>query len=70
MNNEDQLSRLIAATKATTKTQQAYTGRIIQRETVTVQDEQGNPIQKEIDVYLTWDTIKEVLSLIRARAGL
>jgi hypothetical protein len=50
--------------------QGAYTGRIIQRETFVIPDSEGNPIQVERDVVITWDTIKEILSLVRERAQL
>ena len=48
----------------------AYVGRITQRETFTVSDEDGNPINVERDVIISWATIEQVLSMVRERAGI
>lgn len=50
--------------------QAAYTGRIKQTETVVVHAEDGTPIQKEVTFYISWDTISQILTLVRQRAGL
>ena len=52
------------------QSQAAYTGRIKQTETVTVFAEDGTPIQKEVTFYISWDSISEILALVRKRAGL
>lgn len=50
--------------------QAAYTGRVKQTETVVVHAEDGTPIQKEVTFYISWDTISQILTLVRQRAGL
>ena len=50
--------------------QAAYTGRVKQTETVMVHAEDGTPIQKEVTFYISWDTISQILTLVRQRAGL
>ena len=52
------------------QSQAAYTGRVKQTETVTVFAEDGTPIQKEVTFYISWDSISEILALVRKRAGL
>jgi len=47
----------------------AYTGRIKQTETVIIHAEDGTPIEKEVSFYISWDSIAELLTLIRKRAG-
>lgn len=50
--------------------QAAYAGRIKQTEIVEIFDENGTPIQKEVTFYISWDTIAQVLALVRKRAGI
>ena len=49
--------------------QAAYTGRVTQTETVVVHAEDGTPIQKEVTFYISWDSICQILALVRKRAG-
>ena len=51
------------------QSQAAYTGRIKQTETIIVHAEDGTPIQKEVTFYISWDSISELLTLVRKRAG-
>lgn len=64
------IDRIKAAVDPDFNSQGAYTGRVIQRETVTVLDGEGNPIHKEVDVVISWDTIKQILALVRERMQL
>ena len=66
MNNE----KVKAALAPDHFSQAAYTGRIKQTETVVVHAEDGTPIQKEVTFYISWDTISQILTLVRQRAGL
>ncbi len=66
MDNKD----IINALAPDTKSQIAYAGRIKQTELVTVYTEDGTPIEKEVTFYLSWDSISELLTLVRKRAGL
>ena len=65
MNNE----RVKNALAPDHQSQAAYTGRIKQTETVIVHAEDGTPIQKEVTFYISWDSITELLTLVRKRAG-
>ena len=66
MNNE----KVKAALAPDHFSQAAYTGRVKQTETVVVHSEDGTPIQKEVTFYISWDTISQILNLVRQRAGL
>lgn len=46
----------------------AYAGRLTQREVFTVSDLEGNPIQVERDVLISWETIEAVMAMIKERA--
>lgn len=50
--------------------QAAYAGRIKQTEIVEIIDENGTYIQREVTFYISWDTIAQVLALVRKRAGI
>lgn len=65
MNNE----RVKNALAPDHQSQAAYTGRIKQTETIIVHAEDGTPIQKEVTFYISWDSISELLTLVRKRAG-
>lgn len=65
MNNE----RVKNALAPDHQSQAAYTGRIKQTETIIVLAEDGTPIQKEVTFYISWDSISELLTLVRKRAG-
>ena len=62
------ISRVKSALEPDFHSQGAYTGRVTQRETFTVLDEDGNPIHVERDVLISWATIQAVLSMVRERA--
>ena len=48
----------------------AYVGRVKQTETITVTTEDGTAIEREVTIYISWDSMEEMLKLIRNRAGL
>lgn len=62
--------RVKAALAADHHSRSAYTGQLVQRETVEIVTEDGTSIQKEVDIYISWDTISNMLTMIRNRAGL
>lgn len=64
------INKVKSALKPDTLSQQAYSGKITQRETVTVFAEDGTPIHKDMDIYLSWDTIAKILAMVSDRAGL
>ena len=69
MTNE-QIKAVKAALASDHHSKSAYTGRIQQTETVIVHDENGTPIQKEVSFFITWDSIDQILSMARERAGI
>lgn len=50
--------------------QRAYTGQVQQTETVIVHAEDGTPIQQDITFYISWNSISQILSLVRKRIGI
>lgn len=64
------ISRVKSALEPDFHSQGAYAGRITQRETFTVLDEEGNPIHVERDVIISWSSMQELLKMVRERAGL
>ena len=48
--------------------QAAYAGRVKQTEIVEVFTEDGTPIQKQVTFYLSWDSIVQILAIVRKRA--
>ena len=66
MNNE----RVKNALATDHQSQATYTGRVKQTETIIVYTEDGTPIQKEVSFYISWDSIAEILNLVRLRAGI
>lgn len=65
MNN-----KVLTALAPDHSSQAAYAGRIKQTEIVEIIDENGTYIQKEVTFYISWDTITEVLAMVRKRAGI
>lgn len=66
----DKIKAITAALASDHHSKAAYTGRIQQSETVTVYAEDGTPIQKEVSFFISWDTIDQILTMVRNRAGL
>lgn len=66
----DQEKRVRNSLEPDHNSKSAYTGRITQTETVIIYDENGVPIQKEFSFFITWDTIKQMLEMIKKRAHL
>lgn len=52
------------------QSQAAYTGRVKQTEIVQVITDEGVAIEKEVTIYISWDSINAILGLVRERAGL
>ena len=48
----------------------AYAGRVAQTETVMVFAEDGTPIEREFTFYISWDSISEILTMVRKRADI
>lgn len=68
--NSEKIKAITAALASDHHSKAAYTGRIEQRETVTVHAEDGTPIQKEVSFFISWDTIDAILTMVRQRASL
>ena len=66
----EQIKAVRAALASDHHSKSAYTGRIVQSETVIIHDENGTPIQKEVSFFITWDTIDQILRMARERAGI
>lgn len=69
-NNKDQIETLKAVIASDHHSRAAYTGCVMQKEMVTVFHEDGTPFEKEVSFSISWDSISEILSLARKRAGL
>lgn len=61
--------RVKAALTPDFHSQAAYTGRLTQTETVTVVLEDGTAVEQEVTIYISWDTIKNMLAMVANRAG-
>jgi len=48
----------------------AYTGKVTQTERVTVFTEDGTPIEKDVTIYISWDSVSAILKLVQERAGI
>lgn len=59
---------LLAATAPDHHSRAAYTGRIIQKEHVTIISDDGTAFEKEVSFTISWDSIVKILDLIRERA--
>jgi hypothetical protein len=66
----DNLKAVKAALALDHHSQSAYTGRIKQTETVIVHAADGTPIQKEVEFFISWDSIAAILQLVHERAKL
>ena len=60
--------RLVSALTPDHFSRSAYAGRVTQRETFIVIDAEGNPIQVERDVIISWDSIEQILKMVTDRA--
>ena len=63
-------SRIKSALSSDFHSKDKYVSRITQRETFVVHDEDGNPIQVERDVLISWSSIEQLLAMVRKRAGI
>ena len=70
MLTEDQIERIHAALTPDHHSKSAYVGRISQNISVIVHAEDGTPIQKELSIFISWDSIELIMNMIRKRAGL
>lgn len=48
----------------------AYAGKVKQVETVTLFLEDGTAVTKDVTIVISWETVQQLLSLIRKRAGI
>jgi hypothetical protein len=48
----------------------AYAGKIMQVEHVSIIDSHGNVHEKDVEVYISWSSIEEILKLVRERANI
>lgn len=47
----------------------AYAGKVKQTETVTVFLYDGTAVTKDVTIIISWETVQQLLALIRKRAG-
>lgn len=52
------------------ESQIAYAGKIKQTEHVSIIDSHGNVHEKDVEIYISWDSIVQILNLVRERAGI
>ncbi len=64
------IERVKAALAPDHRSQKSYAGHITQTETVILYTEDGTPIQKDVQIYISWDSIAQLLALVRKRAGI
>ena len=64
----DLLKTMKAAISSDHHSRAAYTGKIKQTETVSVTTEEGVVIEKEVTIFISWDSIDELLKMVRERA--
>lgn len=62
--NKDKINAVLAPDHFS---QAAYTGKVKQTETIIIHAEDGTPLQRDITFYISWDSICEILALIRKR---
>lgn len=63
-------SRIVSALTPDFHSKAAYVGRVTQKETFTVMDEDGNPINVEREFFISWASIEQILAMVRERANL
>lgn len=68
MTNNTKL--IVDALQSDGYSQVAYTGKIKQIEHVSIIDSHGNVHEKDVEIYISWDSIDQILNLVRERAGL
>ena len=68
--NKAELANLYAALASDPASQIAYAGKIKQTEHVSIIDSHGNVHEKEVEIYISWDSIAQILNLVRERAGI
>ena len=59
-----------AALASDNASQLAYAGKIIQAEQVSIIDSHGNVHEKEMEIYISWSSISQILNLVRERIGI
>ena len=68
--NNKMLQRLITALNPDWTIRGEYIGRITQKEKVLVFAPDGTPIETEVEIHISLDTIKAVLELVKKKADL
>ena len=68
MTTKDEAIR--AALASDSASQLAYAGLVSQTEHVSIIDGHGNVHEKEVEVFISWDSISKILNLVRERAGI
>ena len=59
-----------AALASDNSSQIAYAGKVTQVEQVTIIDSHGNVHEKDVEIYISWASISNILNLVRERAGI
>lgn len=68
MTTKDEAIR--AALASDSASQMAYAGKITQIEHVSIIDSHGNVHEKDVEVFISWSSISQILNLVRERAGI
>lgn len=63
-------ARVVAALTPDFHSRAAYTGRLRQQEDVTIILDDGTVVEKTVDIYISWDTIQDMLVMVAERAGI
>lgn len=64
------ITKLKSAVASDSASQMAYAGQVSQTEHVSIIDSHGNVHEKEVEIYISWDSIAKILNLVRQRAGI
>ena len=61
---------ILTALASDSANQMAYAGQVSQTEHVSIIDSHGNVHEKDVEVFISWDSISKILNLVRERAGI
>ena len=59
---------ILTALASDSASQMAYAGQVSQTEHVSIIDSHGNVHEKDVEVFISWDSISKILNLVRERA--
>lgn len=65
----NQLATLVAAITPDHHSRSAYTGRVTQKERVTIIADDGTAFEADVSFFVSWDSISELLGIMKKRVG-